>query len=126
MALRPEWLKTGGFLAYTFYEADFWPKLQPLKWALRLVTTPHLPTAWTLSLCKILVAALTRDQPYAWALLDTVDWYGPRHEIRQNHLQVNAVLEERGLQQVPPRWPPKFYCDKETAAPSLFLSSISG
>ncbi|MGE4278578.1 MAG: methyltransferase domain-containing protein [Magnetospirillum sp.] len=129
MTLLPGWLKPGGRLAYNFYEADFWPKLQPLKYALRLVT-PYLPTDWTLALCQGLVAtlfplsralsgirkvrivnhvlpicsshdkALNREQQYAWTLLDTFDWYGPRHEIRQDHHKVKALLESQGLKQV--------------------------
>lgn len=129
MRALPVYLKTDGRLAYNFYEADFWPKLQVIKYALRLVT-PHLPTDWTLALSKALVAvlfplsrvlsgirkvrilnhflpicsshdpSLTQDQQYAWTLLDTFDWYGPRHEIRQNHDRVAALLAECGLKNV--------------------------
>ncbi|MBR9973411.1 methyltransferase domain-containing protein [Magnetospirillum sulfuroxidans] len=129
MRALPAQLKPGGRLAYNFYEADFWPKLQLAKYALRLIT-PRLPTPWTLGLCKAMVAALfplsralagirkiriinhflpicashapslSRDQQYAWTLLDTFDWYGPRHEIRQDHRVVAALLASCGLQNV--------------------------
>lgn len=126
MRTLPAFLKPGGALAYNFYEADFWPKLQVIKYALRLVT-PHLPTKATLALSKALVAALfplsarlagirkvrilnhflpiccthnpalTREQQYVWTLLDTFDWYGPRYEKRQDHRRVAELLDELGL-----------------------------
>ena len=33
-------------------------------------------------------------------LLDTIDWYGPLYEIRQDHLKVADLLNEVGLDQV--------------------------
>ena len=30
-------------------------------------------------------------------LLDTIDWYGPVYEIRQNHRQVAELLVKNGL-----------------------------
>ncbi len=33
-------------------------------------------------------------------LLDTVDWYGPHYEIRQDHRKVEELLNEEGLDQV--------------------------
>ena len=42
-------------------------------------------------------AELTREQQYRWTLLDTFDWYGPRHEQRQDHRKVMALLENAGL-----------------------------
>lgn len=122
----------GGRLAYNFYEADFWPRLQPLKYALRLVT-PHLPTPVTLGLGKAMVAALfplsralsripkirilnhflpiccthdprlTAEQQYVWTLLDTFDWYGPRYEKRQKHRAVARLVAEMGLEVVEAR-----------------------
>lgn len=132
MRTLPAQLKPGGRLAYNFYEADFWPKLQGVKYALRLIT-PHLPTDWTLALCRGLVAglfplsralsgirkvriinhflpicsshdaSLSRDQQYAWTLLDTFDWYGPRHEIRQKHADVALLLQQCGLRNIESR-----------------------
>lgn len=123
----PAFLKPGGLLAYNFYEADWLPKLQIIKYALRLIT-PHLPTRVTLSLSKALVAALfpltrwlsgirkvrilnhvipiasvhapelSREQQYTWTVLDTFDWYGPRYEKRQNYRQVAGLVQELGLE----------------------------
>lgn len=126
MGTLPDFLAAGGRLAYNFYEADFWPKLQPLKYALRLVT-PHLATGTTLALSKALVGALfplsyalsripkvrllnhllpicsthhprlSREQQFTWTLLDTFDWYGPRYENRQKHLEVARLMHDLGL-----------------------------
>lgn len=122
----PAFLRPGGRLAYNFYEADFWPYLQGIKYALRLVT-PRLPAGVTYGLSRGLVAllypvtslfsrlpvlrtlntaipiasvhnpALTREQSYTWTLLDTFDWYSPAYEKRQNHRRVMQVLAETGL-----------------------------
>lgn len=127
MRTLPAFLAPGGRLAYNFYEADFWPKLQPIKYALRLVT-PHLSTKATLTLSEALVAALfplsaalsripkvriinhalpicsshdprlTREQQYVWTLLDTFDWYGPRYENRQKHGLVAELVRKLGLE----------------------------
>lgn len=125
----PTFLKPGGRLALNFYEADFWPWLQGIKYALRLVT-PHLPTGATLALSRALVrvffpltaafarlpvfrtlsvmipicpvhdAVLTPEQRYAWTVLDTFDWYSPRYEKRQDHKKVIQMLKDAGLVQV--------------------------
>lgn len=127
MRTLPAFLAPGGRLAYNFYEADFWPKLQPLKYALRLVT-PHLSTEANLRLSKALVNALfplsawlsripkvriinhflpicsshapslTREQQYVWTLLDTFDWYGPHYEKRQKHGFVAELVRGLGLE----------------------------
>lgn len=132
MRALPAWLKPGGRLAYNFYEADFWPKLQPVKYALRLLTR-HLPTGPVLALseglvsalfplcralakvpklrilnhampiCTVTSAELTAEQQYTWTVLDTFDWYSPRYEIRQDHRKVAALLEGAGLEQVAAR-----------------------
>lgn len=129
MQALPKTLRPGGRLVYNFYEADFWPKLQPFKYALRLVTR-HLPTAPVLTLSRILTAtlfplsrvlaripkvrilnhvlpicashspALTEEQQYTWTLLDTFDWYSPRYERRQKHSRVATLLNELGLAEV--------------------------
>ncbi|EME69132.1 2-polyprenyl-3-methyl-5-hydroxy-6-metoxy-1,4-benzoquinol methylase [Paramagnetospirillum caucaseum] len=126
MRALPAFLAPGGALAYNFYEADFWPKLQPLKYALRLLT-PHLSTSATLKLSETLVRLLfplshalsgipkirlinhvlpicathdprlDREQQFVWTLLDTFDWYGPRYENRQKHRDVGYLLRAGGL-----------------------------
>jgi SAM-dependent methyltransferase len=127
MRTLADFIKPGGRLAYNFYEADFWPKLQPVKYALRLIT-PHLPTSATLALSRALVRLffplslwlsripkvriinhflpvcsshdpqLTREQQFAWTYLDTFDWYGPRYEKRQKHRDVATLLSSLGLE----------------------------
>ncbi len=126
MAALPPFLEPGGRLVYNFYERGLSPRLQVVKYALRLIT-PHLPRRITLGLSRALVgiffpmtrllsriryirfanhfvpiaathhAELTREQQYRWTLLDTFDWYGPRHELRQDHRKVMALLEDAGL-----------------------------
>ncbi len=125
----PDHLKPSGRLAYNFYEEGLWRRLQVIKYGLRLIT-PHLSVPTTLALSKFLVAvlfpltgllggirkvrilnhflpiaaihdpALSREQQYAWTLLDTFDWYGARYEKRQNHRRVMALLDEAGLADV--------------------------
>ncbi len=129
MAGLPLHLKPGGRLAYNFYEEGLWRRLQVLKYGLRLIT-PHLPVAATLALSRFLVAAffpltralgavpkvrilnhfipiaavhhpsLSREQQYAWTLLDTFDWYGARYEKRQDHRRVADILRRAGLEGV--------------------------
>ena len=126
MNALPPFLKPGGRLVYNFYERGLSPRLQVVKYALRLIT-PHLPGRATLALSRALVAVffpltrllsrvryirfanhfmpiaathsaeLTREQQYRWTLLDTFDWYGPRYEKRQDHRAVTALLEDAGL-----------------------------
>ncbi len=126
MTVLPPFLKPGGRLVYNFYERGLSPRLQVVKYALRLIT-PHLPWRATLALSRVLVgvffpltrmlsriryvrfvnhfmpiaathpAELTREQQYRWTLLDTFDWYGPRHERRQDHRKVTALLDDAGL-----------------------------
>lgn len=125
----PPLLKAGGRLAYNFYEADFWPWLQGIKYALRLIT-PRLPTSTTYALSRALVRVffpltalfarlpvfrtlnvmipicavhdivLTPEQRYTWTLLDTFDWYSPRYEKRQKHRNVIRMLAEAGMADV--------------------------
>lgn len=126
MAALPPFLRPGGRLVYNFYERGLSPRLQVVKYALRLIT-PRLPRRATLALSRALVAVffpltrllsriryvrfanhfmpiaathfaeLSREQQYRWTLLDTFDWYGPRHERRQDHREVTALLEAAGL-----------------------------
>jgi 2-polyprenyl-3-methyl-5-hydroxy-6-metoxy-1,4-benzoquinol methylase len=129
METLPAFLKPGGRLVYNFYERDFWPKLQVVKYALRLIT-PHLPIKATLKLseglvalffplarflsriryvriinhflpiCAVTTPELTAEQQRTMTLLDTFDWYSPRYEIRQKHEDVAALLESLGLADV--------------------------
>lgn len=129
MASLPAFLKPAGRLAYNFYEEGIWRRLQVIKYGLRLFT-PHLSVPATLALSRFLVGlffpltrflsgirkiriinhfipiaavhdpALSRDQQYAWTLLDTFDWYGARYEKRQDHRRVMEILRETGLEQV--------------------------
>ncbi len=119
-------VKPKGRLAVNFYERDFWPCVQPIKYALRLFTPNMRPDA-LLCMCKGLVTALfpltrwlstipkvrilnvampictvhdpalSREQQYVWTLLDTFDWYGPKFERRQNHRRLQALLGELGM-----------------------------
>ncbi len=127
--ILPAFLKPGGQLALNFYEDDFWPKLQWIKYALRLIT-PYLPTATTYSLSRGLVRllfpltawlarfpvlralnlivpicavhhpALSSEQRRTWTLLDTFDWYAPRYEKRQKHGRVARLVAETGIGEI--------------------------
>lgn len=125
----PHHLKPGGRLAYNFYESDWRTRLQPIKYALRLVTrhlsntvnerlslalvTVFFPLTWLLShirfvrfintmmpICAVHNRELTLAQQFRWTLLDTFDWYSPRYELRQSHRQVAALLREAGLAEI--------------------------
>lgn len=132
MQRLPAHLKAGGRLVYNFYETDWRTRLQPIKYALRLVT-PYLsnaanerlsltlvlaffPLSWLLShvrfvriinvmlpICAVHNRELTMAQQFRWTLLDTFDWYSPRYEIRQSHQRIAALLRELGLAQVESR-----------------------
>lgn len=122
-------VKPGGKLAVNFYENNFWTKLQPIKYALRLFT-PGLQQETLLTLCQVFIRVffpisyairnirkvrllshflpicsvhnpqLTKSQQHAWTLLDTFDWYGPKYELRQNHTRLGALLEELELSEI--------------------------
>jgi len=122
----PRFLKEGGFLALNFYERDWRARVQLVKYALRAVTR-RLSTRRNLAVSRALVAvffpltaflsririirqinhfmpiagyhppSLTREQQKTWTLLDTFDWYGPKYEIRQNHLEVADLVRKSGL-----------------------------
>jgi len=129
MTALPAHAKPGGRVMYNFYEEGLWRRLQVIKYGLRLIT-PNLPIRITLGLSKALVTAfygltrvlakipkvrilnhfipiasvhdpaLTPEQQYAWTLLDTFDWYGARFEKRQKHMEVRALLQGLGLEDV--------------------------
>lgn len=124
-----QYLQPGGRLVYNFYEKDFWPKLQWIKYALRCFT-PHFSEKTLLILTKILVTLffpithtlakipklrllnhflpiaashhpeLTKMQQYEWTLLDTFDWYSPKYEIRQSYRDVMQLLSDFGLREL--------------------------
>ncbi len=126
MRILPKYLKQNAKLVYNFYEKDFWPKLQPIKYALRLFT-PYLSHSSLMRLVNFLmmlcypittvlsripkvrilshgipIAAshhlgLTDEQQRIWTMLDTYDWYSPRYEIRQSNKKVSQLLEQIGL-----------------------------
>lgn len=128
----PAYLKAGGRLAYNFYEIDWRTWLQPIKYALRVLTR-HLsntmnerlslalvlaffPLSWLLShvrfvriinvmlpICATHDRELTVAQQFQWTLLDTFDWYSPRYEIRQSHARIASLLRSLGLEQVDSR-----------------------
>jgi SAM-dependent methyltransferase len=126
MRALPPFLKSGGLLAYNFYEVGRDRDLQLVKYALRRVTPSmhpdrlaalcramtaiFFPITWTLShvrfvryvnrffpICATHDSALTVGQQYAWTVLDTFDWYSPRYEIAQDHRAVAALLAASGL-----------------------------
>ena len=129
MSELPSFLKPGGQLAYNFYEADWWPRLQPIKYALRrftpslshaalhrlslLLTILFFPLSWVLRhirfvriinvmlpICAVHNRELTIRQQFLWTMLDTFDWYSPRYEIRQVHSTVADILRRSGLMDV--------------------------
>ncbi|MBT3359049.1 MAG: methyltransferase domain-containing protein [Rhodospirillales bacterium] len=125
----PVHLKSSGRLFYNFYEIDPTTKYQAVKYLLRRWTPSwrmrnllvfclwmcrilFIPS-WIMSripvvrffnrflpICSVHPPKLSLRQQYDLTLLDTVDWYGPRYEIRQDHKQVAALLSEEGLDQV--------------------------
>ncbi len=122
----PKFLKSGGLLAYNFYEKSIYSRIQFIKYGLRLITR-YLSVKSTLRLSHFLVKIffpityflapirkiriinffipicashapeLNKEQQYTWTLLDTFDWYGPRYEIRQRHTEVAKMVEGLGL-----------------------------
>ncbi len=123
------YLKPGGRIFYNFYEASADSDWQLIKRLLRLWTPSWSFSrlyAFARALCAIfflpsllmakvpMVRAFNRFLPicsvhpqgiplgmqYRMTLLDTIDWYGPVYEIRQNHLRVAALLKAEGLKEV--------------------------
>ncbi len=129
MRTLPIYLKSNGRLFYNFYEIDPALKYQVIKYLLRR-WTPSWRTrnllafsrwmcrilfipSWIMStipvvrffnrflpICSVHPPDLPLRQQYDLTLLDTVDWYGPRYEIRQDHKKVAALLSEEGLDQI--------------------------
>lgn len=126
MRALPRYLKTGGRLAYNFYEQNSLRKFEFIKYALRRFT-PDWPEPRLLALCKFMVTLLfpltlvmsripkvrffvrfipisashypelTLRQQYEWTLLDTFDWFNPRYEICQDHREVARLLSDEKL-----------------------------
>tara|TARA_X000001036_G_scaffold356774_1_gene338886 strand:- start:129 stop:1130 length:1002 start_codon:yes stop_codon:yes gene_type:complete len=125
----PSYLVSNGLLFYNFYEIDPFTKFQIIKYFLRRwtpnwrVKTLVRFSRWMcyiffmlsfimsripivrffnrfLPICSVHPIGLSLGQQFDLTLLDTVDWYGPRYEIRQNHKEVAALLIKEGLTQV--------------------------
>ncbi len=122
-------LKPGGQLFYNFYEVSRVSRFQVFKYLLRR-WTPRWPVAKLHAFCKVLTAiffwpsyimsrlpiiralnpylpicsthppGIPLGQQYAMTLLDTIDWYGPVYETRQDHRRVAELLTDCGLSDV--------------------------
>ncbi len=129
MRSLPVHLKSSGRLFYNFYEIDPTSKFQVVKYLLRRWTPKwkmknlvsfsqwmcrflFIPS-WVMSripivrffnrflpICSVHPHGMPLRQQYNMTLLDTVDWYGPLYEIRQDHRKVADLLKEEGLEHV--------------------------
>ncbi len=126
MTALPAFLKPGGRVVYNFYEIHWHTRLQPIKYAMRTLTSRlgavanyrlalaltvlFFPLSWLLShirfvrfinimlpICASHSPDLTIRQQFVWTLLDTFDWYSPRYEKRQRHTEVAEILRRAGL-----------------------------
>ncbi|MBT3552693.1 MAG: methyltransferase domain-containing protein [Rhodospirillaceae bacterium] len=129
MQSLPAYLRSSGRLFYNFYEKVPSTKFQILRNLLRLWTPgwefTKLVTfsrwlCWVffipsfimsririvryfnrfLPICSVHPSGLTLRQQFHLTWLDTVDWYGPKYEIRQDHKQVARLLNDQGLSEV--------------------------
>ena len=129
MRMLPSHLKSDGRLFYNFYEIDPLTKFQAIKYLLRrwtpkwqmqtlvgfsrwmclLLLIPswfmsHLPVVRFfnrfLPICSVHPPGVPLTQQFDLTLLDTIDWYGPQYENRQDHKKVAVLLEEEGLDQI--------------------------
>jgi 2-polyprenyl-3-methyl-5-hydroxy-6-metoxy-1,4-benzoquinol methylase len=129
MRALPSHLQSNGRLFYNFYEVDPFTKFQVIKYLLRQWTpkwrmqTLVKFSRWMcyiffvpsfvmnsipvvrffnrfLPICSVHPRGVPVKQQFNLTLLDTVDWYGPQYEIRQNHKKVSTLLEEEGLDEV--------------------------
>ncbi len=123
MRALPAFAKSGGRIFYNFYELDPSSRFQVIKYLLRRwtpdwpVTRLHSFSRWLtriffplsyvmsririvryfnrfLPICSVHPPGMPLRQQYEMTLLDTIDWYGPRYEIRQDHVTVAALLRE--------------------------------
>jgi len=132
MRALPPLLKSGGRLAYNFYERNWLRKFEVVKYGLRRIT-PHWDRQRLLALCEGMVRRLfpvtrwmagipkvrflvrfvpisathwpelTPEQQYEWTVLDTFDWLNPHYELCQDHREVAKLLTEMGLSEVEAR-----------------------
>lgn len=129
METLPRYVRSGGLLAYDFYERTPWERpwvphfffrrFTPRWPPRRLLGFSHLlvalffPLAWVVSrvpllrsLCPVLPIAINSSHElslrtqYQWTVLDTFDWYGPLFEQRQHFREVAALLSRLGLQDI--------------------------
>ena len=129
MRSMPALVKPGGSIFYNFYEIDPTSKGQVVKYLLRRVTPNwSMPTLLCFSkwLCRVFFLPsfvmsripkvrylnrflpicsthplnVPRRQQYELTLLDTVDWYGPKYEIRQDYRRVADILRSLELDEV--------------------------
>ena len=129
MRALPAHLKPAGSLFYNFYEIDLSSKFQVIKYFLRRWTPKwkmqnlvifclwmcrilFIPS-WIMSripiirlfnrflpICSSHPDGLPLSQQYNMTLLDTIDWYGPMYEIRQDHKKIADLLNDAGMDQV--------------------------
>ena len=121
-----KYVKPGGQLFFNFYEKSTFSRLQLIKYTLRR-WTPFWPINrlhrfcralcaiffWPslvlsrlpllrqinrlLPICSVLPRDLSIELQKQLTLLDTIDWYGPRYEYRQNHEIVAQLLRDEGM-----------------------------
>jgi SAM-dependent methyltransferase len=129
METVPRFVRTGGWLAYDFYERTRWERPWVPHFFLRrytpewpvgrllvfshVLTAVFFPLAWVVHRTPVLdqlsallpVAVFSSKElslraQYQWTVLDTFDWYGPRFEQRQNFREVATLLSRLGLQDI--------------------------
>ena len=119
-------VKPGGQLFFNFYEKSNITKFQVIKYFLRRYT-PNWPNSvleefcqtlcvifflpsWGISkipilrqvnrllpICSVHPKGLSLATQYQLTLLDTLDWYGPQYEYRQDHNEVASILRKAGF-----------------------------
>jgi uncharacterized protein YbaR (Trm112 family) len=129
MSAMPTLAKDGAPIFYNFYEIDPASKFQVFKYLMRRVT-PDWPISriftfsrWLcrlffipsvimsripkvrffnrfLPVCSVHHPGIPLRQQYDMTLLDTIDWYGAKYEIRQDHEHVARLMESLGLSDV--------------------------
>jgi len=129
MSAMPALAKPGAPIFYNFYEIDPTSRLQVFKYLMRRIT-PDWPIArvfnfsrWLcrlffipslimsripkvrffnrfLPICSVHPPGIPLRQQYDLTLLDTIDWYGPKYEIRQDNRRVGRLLQSLGLTDV--------------------------
>lgn len=126
MSAMPALAKPGAPIFYNFYEIDGTSRFQVFKYLMRRIT-PDWPISrvfsfsrWLcrlffipslimskipkirffnrfLPICSVHPPGLPVRQQYEMTLLDTIDWYGPKYEIRQDHRHVARLMQSLGL-----------------------------